>query len=106
MRVDTGVGDGDALTGLEPEPAVVEAVEQADSEASAEVMNLLHQGVPLALLADLASPDGPASPSILEDEGLPDVAWWASEADDGAPTDTTDDAAVDPVAEEVGTEDD
>lgn len=83
MGVDTGVGDGEALTGLEPEPAVVEAVEQADSEASAEVMNLLHQGVPLALLADLVSPDGPASPAILEDEGLPDVAWWSAEGEDG-----------------------
>ena len=84
MGVDTGVGDDEALTGLEPEPAVVEAVEQADSEASAEVMNLLHEGVPLALLADLVSPDGPASPAILEDEGLPDVAWWSAEGEDAA----------------------
>ncbi|WP_182113468.1 MULTISPECIES: hypothetical protein [unclassified Actinotalea] len=79
MNLDTGVGNDDARTGLEPEPEVVEAVERADTEHSQEVMSLLAQGVPLALLADLASPDGPASPEILEDEGLPEVAWWDAE---------------------------
>jgi hypothetical protein len=44
--------------------------------ASAEVMALLGEHVPLALLADLAQPEGPASPTILKDEGLPDVPWW------------------------------
>ncbi|MBO1751673.1 hypothetical protein J4G33_07640 [Actinotalea sp. BY-33] len=50
-----------------------------EDEASQEVMSLLSQHVPLALLADLAVPSGPASPQILEDEGLPDVAWWEGE---------------------------
>ncbi|WP_149202113.1 hypothetical protein [Actinotalea subterranea] len=68
--------DDDALVDLEPDAAVTEAAEHVEEEASAEVMHLLAEGVPLALLADLVSPDGPASPAILEDEGLPDVAWW------------------------------
>ncbi|NTW38735.1 MAG: hypothetical protein HGA44_02430 [Cellulomonadaceae bacterium] len=71
--------EDDQATDLTTDPAIVEAVEEADAEASAEVMSLLHEGVPLALLADLASPDGPASPSILEDEGLPEMAWWDHE---------------------------
>lgn len=84
MGLETGVGNDGAVTGLEPEPAAVEAVEQGETEASAEVMSLLAEGVPLALLADLANPDGPASPAILEDEGLPDVAWWDSDDESSA----------------------
>ena len=76
MVVDATPHDGEGLTSVEPDEAVVQAVEEADQEASAEVMSLLTEGVPLALLADLANPDGPASPDILEDEGLPEVAWW------------------------------
>ena len=68
--------DGEATMFLVPEKPALEAVESADTEASAEVMSLLTEGVPLALLADLANPDGPPSPAILEDEGLPEVAWW------------------------------
>ena len=76
MVVEVTPREGDGLTSLEPDESVVEAVEQADTDASAEVMSLLAEGVPLALLADLASPGGPSSPEILQDEGLPDVAWW------------------------------
>lgn len=47
-----------------------------DHDASQEVMSLLSEHVPLALLADLAIPEGPASPQILSEEGLPEVAWW------------------------------
>jgi len=47
-----------------------------EEQASAEVMALLGSHVPLALLADLVQPEGPASPTILKDEGLPDVPWW------------------------------
>jgi hypothetical protein len=39
-------------------------------------MRLLAEHVPLALLADLATPDGPVSQAILETEGLPGDAWW------------------------------
>ncbi|MBB2923087.1 hypothetical protein [Cellulomonas cellasea] len=44
------------------------------------VMDLLAEHVPLALLADLAAPDGPVSQAILETEGMPEDAWW--EGDD------------------------
>ncbi|MDO8121151.1 hypothetical protein Q6346_07470 [Isoptericola sp. b490] len=53
-----------------------ESGETEEKVLSAEMMHLLHEGIPLALLADLASPGGPHSPDILEDEGLPDVEWW------------------------------
>ena len=76
MVVEATPREGDGLTSLEPDDSVVRAVEEADTEASAEVMSLLAEVVPLALLADLASPGGPASPEILQDEGLPEVAWW------------------------------
>lgn len=71
------------VDGLEPDAAILEAVEEVDAESTAEVMSLLHEGVPLTLLADLVKPEGPESPSILADEGLPDDAWWgpAPEAD-------------------------
>lgn len=55
---------------------VDDSTDAEEQEASSEMMHLLHEGVPLALLADLASPGGPHSPDILQDEGLPDVAWW------------------------------
>lgn len=51
------------------------------------VMDLLAEHVPLALLADLAAPDGPVSQEILETEGLPDDAWWETEEGDPAPSD-------------------
>jgi hypothetical protein len=59
------------------EVADAESAEAATEEqASVDVMALLGSHVPLALLADLAQPEGPASPTILKDEGLPDVPWW------------------------------
>jgi hypothetical protein len=79
------------------EPAVVPSADLpadvsadvVDHDASQEVMSLLSEHVPLALLADLAIPEGPASPQILSEEGLPDVAWWeggeSADAEDGAP---------------------
>lgn len=57
-------------------PAADVAADLVDRDASQEVMSLLSEHVPLALLADLAIPEGPASPQILSDEGLPEVAWW------------------------------
>ncbi|NMR21098.1 hypothetical protein [Cellulomonas fimi] len=44
--------------------------------AAPDVMELLAEHVPLALLVDLAAPDGPVSTAILETEGLPEDAWW------------------------------
>ncbi len=84
-------GEDDAVS---TEPAdEASAVQDADERSSAG-MGLLTEGVPLALLADLADPAGPASPAILEDEGLPEVAWWddADRADDGADDRAQDDA--------------
>lgn len=84
----------DVIDTVEPEPADDRSVQAADDaapasdaptedapeateeQASAEVMALLSEHVPLALLADLALPEGPASPTILEDEGLPEDPWW------------------------------
>jgi len=68
------------LTAEDEAAALSAALDEADSTASAGVMHLRSEGVPLALLADLADPSGPSSPSILEDEGLPDVAWWDADA--------------------------
>ncbi len=82
----------DVTPDLSPEEeaaALAAALDEADDEASAEVMHLRREGVPLALLADLADPGGPQSPAILQDEGLPDVAWWGA---DGPREDVEDDA--------------
>ena len=49
---------------------------RAAETAAVEIMDLLAEHVPLTLLTDLTDPAGPASPDILEEEGLPDVAWW------------------------------
>ena len=67
-----------AVPTASPTPASSEdvAADLADHDASQEVMSLLSEHVPLALLADLAIPEGPASPQILSEEGLPEVAWW------------------------------
>lgn len=55
---------------------------EREEQASADVMRLLSEHVPLTLLADLAQPTGPDSPDILEHEGLPEVAWWEGEAEE------------------------
>lgn len=66
-----------------PEPLDEAAAEAATEEqASVDVMRLLSAHVPLTLLADLAQPIGPDSPDILEHEGLPEVAWWESTAEE------------------------
>lgn len=52
-----------------------------DEGATAVVMDLLAEHVPLTLLADLAVAE-PRSEVILESEGLPEDAWWE---DDAAP---------------------
>lgn len=64
--------------------AATEAADVAGGEeqASVDVMRLLSEHVPLTLLADLAQPIGPDSPDILEHEGLPDVAWWETGAEE------------------------
>lgn len=86
------------LSTQDEQAAMTAALDEVEGEASAGVMHLRMEGVPLALLADLADPSGPSSPTILQDEGLPDVAWWGADApseDDG------DEAAETPTTDEV-----
>ncbi|RYV52350.1 hypothetical protein [Pengzhenrongella frigida] len=49
-----------------------------DHDSTEELLDLLAEHVPLALLADLTAPSVPASAEILRSEGLPDDAWWES----------------------------
>ena len=87
VPVDTTPRDDDRLTTEGPAGGQPGEATPDPEEASAEVMHLLEQHVPLALLADLTNPEGPGSPTILEDEGLPDVSWL--EGDDDASSGTT-----------------
>lgn len=66
----------DPAASIETDPEVAEAIDQVEAEAAHEMMALLSQHVPLTLLADLALRNGPASPDILEEEGLPEERWW------------------------------
>jgi hypothetical protein len=51
-----------------------------------DVMGLLAEHVPLALLVDLVTPEGPASEEILRADGMPRDAWWeAGSAPEPAP---------------------
>lgn len=44
--------------------------------ATEPVMEMLSEHIPLSLIMDMASPDGPRSAELLESEGLPDSEWW------------------------------
>ena len=50
-------------------PLVHDAADEA-------VMSMLHEHVPLSLLCDLTSPEGPESAEILAEEGEPEDRWW------------------------------
>jgi hypothetical protein len=52
------------------------AVDHIDESDDSEVMEMLQEHVPLALLCDLSTPEGPHSAEILAEEGQPDDAWW------------------------------
>ncbi|WP_432544008.1 hypothetical protein [Kineococcus sp. SYSU DK002] len=41
------------------------------------VMEMLSEHIPLSLIMDMASPDGPHSAELLAAEGLPEDEWWA-----------------------------
>ncbi|MGI4893744.1 MAG: hypothetical protein ACRYF3_01365 [Janthinobacterium lividum] len=48
-----------------------------DTGVSAEpVMEMLSEHIPLSLIMDMVSPDGPHSAELLETEGLPSEEWW------------------------------
>lgn len=53
----------------EADPVEHEAADDA-------VMSMLHEHVPLSLLCDLTSPEGPKSAEILAEEGEPEDRWW------------------------------
>lgn len=90
LTVDTGASDDLSGSG---------ASTTDRAHPAGAVMQLLAGGVPLALLADLAAPDGPASQVILETEGLPDDAWWEPETgSDQAADQASDELAIDPEA--------
>ena len=50
--------------------------EPLDTSDGSEVMDLLQEHVPLALLCDLSTPEGPHSAEILAEEGQPTDTWW------------------------------
>jgi len=51
--------------------------EKMQTDATAEpVMEMLSEHIPLSLIMDMVSPDGPHSAELLESEGLPDEEWW------------------------------
>ena len=66
---------GDANDAIEHD---VSGAESGDppTTAQSDLMGLLAEHVPLALLADLVVASGPPSTEILQSEGLPDVPWW------------------------------
>jgi hypothetical protein len=47
---------------------------QALDRAGEDVMDMLHDHVPLTLLVDLV--DAPPSEQVLVEEGLPEQQWW------------------------------
>jgi hypothetical protein len=56
------------------EPALESTV--TDKSDESEVMDLLQEHVPLALICDLSTPEGPHSAEILAEEGQPTDTWW------------------------------
>jgi len=77
--------DGTEHDGTEHDGIEHDATGAQTTASGDEVMDLLAEHVPLALLADLAAPDGPVSTEILASEGLPDDAWWETSDDVGTP---------------------
>lgn len=78
------------------------ALDLDEDPTTAEARTLLAEHVPLALLADLATPQGPPSQDIVAAEGLPEEPWWSAGSDgaapDGAPSAS---GSVDPTGEET-----
>lgn len=79
-----GAADPDAA---DPDAADPAATAAQIAPLGDEVMGLLAQHVPLALLADLAAPSDRDSTEILRSEGLPADAWWEAPSDPGSPPD-------------------
>jgi hypothetical protein len=56
--------------------SAVNSADRTDGSDESEVMDLLQEHVPLALLCDLSTPEGPHSAEILAEEGQPTDTWW------------------------------
>jgi hypothetical protein len=56
-------------------PALADT-ERTEPTDESDVMDLLQEHVPLALLCDLSTPEGPHSAEILAEEGQPTDTWW------------------------------
>jgi hypothetical protein len=52
------------------------AAHVALKEPAHSVLELLGEHVPLSLIIDLTSPDGPDSQNIMDVEGAPEQDWW------------------------------
>jgi hypothetical protein len=52
------------------------ALRSTEHTDESEVMDLLQEHVPLALICDLSTPEGPHSAEILAEEGQPTDTWW------------------------------
>jgi hypothetical protein len=52
------------------------ALRNTEEPDESEVMDLLQEHVPLALICDLSRPEGPHSAEILAEEGQPTDTWW------------------------------
>ncbi|NAZ88764.1 hypothetical protein [Kineococcus indalonis] len=46
------------------------------SPGARPVMEMLSEHIPLSLIMDMVSPEGPHSEELLVSEGLPDQEWW------------------------------
>lgn len=67
---DQTTDSGDAVDEVQTGPAA------GEDAADETVMAMLHEHVPLSLILDLTTPEGPDSASILAEEGQPEDAWW------------------------------
>lgn len=63
----------------------VQAAEVAALDPAQHAQELLAEHVPLTLLVDLLTPTGETSADLLEEEGLPDDAWWTTPTDQETP---------------------
>ncbi len=64
------------------EDAAADAAGAAADDEDRQVMGLLSEHVPLSLIVDLSSPEGPSSEEIFETEGVPADSWWVPDGDD------------------------
>ena len=64
------------MTDTAASEATLDAAAPPHNTADEAVMSMLQEHVPLSLICDLGTPDGPGSSDILAEEGQPDFRWW------------------------------